>query len=129
LRDISLRKQAEAESERMRSALSGAQARLSAIVDSAMDAVISVDEEQKIVLFNRAAEQVFGVQREGVLGAPLDSLLPARFRGVHRGHVASFGKTGVTSRRMGDVTTLWALRGDGSEFPIEASISQASEGG
>jgi PAS domain S-box-containing protein len=129
LRDISLRKQAEAESERMQNALTGAQARLSAIVDSAMDAVISVDEEQKIVLFNRAAEQVFGVQRERVLGAPLDRLLPARFRGAHRGHIENFGKTGVTSRRMGDVTTLWALRADGSEFPIEASISQASEGG
>src|SRR6185436_13171500 len=99
------------------------------IVDSAMDAVITVDEEQKIVLFNRAAEQVFGVRREDVLGAPLDRLLPARFRSGHGRHIASFGKTGVTSRRMGDVTTLWALRADGSEFPIEASISQASEGG
>jgi PAS domain S-box-containing protein len=106
-----------------------AQARLAVIVDSAMDAVITVDAEQKIVLFNRAAEQVFGVRREAVLGAPLDGLLPARFRGSHRGHIESFGKTGVTSRRMGDVTTLWALRADGSEFPIEASISQASEGG
>jgi len=106
-----------------------AQARLAVIVDSAMDAVITVDEEQKIVLFNRAAEQVFGVRREAVIGAPLDSLLPARFRSAHGGHIASFGKTGVTSRRMGDVTTLWALRADGAEFPIEASISQASEGG
>lgn len=129
LRDISLRKQAEAETERMRSALSGAQARLAAIVDSAMDAVISVDERHRIVLFNRAAEQVFGVSRESLLGAPLDRLVPARFRGVHRGHVENFGKTGVTSRRMGDVTTLWALRADSTEFPIEASISQAREGG
>jgi signal transduction histidine kinase len=56
-------------------------------------------------------------------------VLPARFRGAHRGHIDNFGKTGVTSRRMGDVTTLWALRADGSEFPIEAAISQASEGG
>ena len=128
-RDITQRKQAEAESERMQGALTGAQARLSAIVDSAMDAVISVDEKQKIVLFNRAAEQVFGVRREAVLGAPLDSLLPVRFRGAHRGHIESFGKTGVTSRRMGDVTTLWALHADGSEFPIEASISQAGEPG
>ncbi len=106
------------------------QARLAAIVDSAMDAIITVDEEQKIVLFNRAAEQVFGVRREDVLGTSLDRFLPSRFRGAHRGHVEHFGNTGVTSRRMGDVTTLWALRGDSDEeFPIEASISQAVEDG
>jgi len=104
------------------------QARLGAIVDSAMDAIITVDEEQKIVLFNRAAEQVFRVRREDVLGSSLDRFLPSRFRGAHRGHVEHFGHTGVTSRRMGDVTTLWALRGE-QEFPIEASISQAVEDG
>jgi PAS domain S-box-containing protein len=104
------------------------QARLGAIVDSAMDAIITVDEEQKIVLFNRAAEQVFRVRRDDVLGTPLDRFLPSRFRGAHRGHVEHFGHTGVTSRRMGDVTTLWALRGE-QEFPIEASISQAVEDG
>jgi PAS domain S-box-containing protein len=130
LRDITLRKQAEAEAERTRGALGEAQRRLGAIVDSAMDAVITVDEEQKIVLFNRAAEQVFGVGREAMIGTPLDRLLPARFRGAHRGHIEAFGRTGVTSRRMGDVTTLWALRpGSGEEFPIEASISQAAEDG
>jgi PAS domain S-box-containing protein len=104
------------------------EARLAAIVDSAMDAVITVDEQQNIVLFNRAAEHVFRVRREEMLGTPLDRLLPTRFRGAHRGHIEGFGRTGVTSRRMGDVTTLWALRGD-EEFPIEASISQAIEGG
>ncbi|HVJ25167.1 MAG TPA: PAS domain-containing sensor histidine kinase, partial [Burkholderiales bacterium] len=130
LRDITLRRQAEAEAERARGALDEAQRRLGAIVDSAMDAVITVDEEQKIVLFNRAAEQVFRVRRDEMIGTPLDRLLPARFRGAHHGHIAGFGRTGVTSRRMGDVTTLWALRGDESdEFPIEASISQALEGG
>ena len=133
LRDITLRKQAEVDAERMRTALTSTQARLAAIVDSAMDAVITVDEEQKIVLFNRAAEQVFGVPREEAIGSLLDRFIPARFRGAHRHHVEQFGKTGVTSRRMGDVTTLWALRVDdkneGSEFPIEASISQAAEGG
>jgi PAS domain S-box-containing protein len=122
-------RQAEAESERMRDALSGAQARLAAIVDSAMDAVISVDQEQKILLFNRAAEQLFGLRREEALGSSLERLIPSRFRGAHHGHVEQFGRTGVTSRRMGDVTTLWALRADGKEFPIEASISQAAEGG
>jgi PAS domain S-box-containing protein len=129
LRDVTLRRQAEDEAERMRGALTAAQTRLAAIVDSAMDAVITVDEEQKIVLFNRAAEQVFGVRREQALGSALDRFLPARFRGAHRSHVEQFGRTGTTSRRMGDVTTLWALRADGAEFPIEASISQAVEAG
>jgi PAS domain S-box-containing protein len=99
------------------------EAQLGAIVDSAMDAIISVDEKQKIVLFNRAAEQVFGVRREEALGTALDRFIPTRFRAAHRKHIEHFGSTGVTSRRMGDVTTLWALRG-GEEFPIEASISQ-----
>jgi PAS domain S-box-containing protein len=130
LRDISLRKQVELEAERARGALSEAQARLSAIVDSAMDAVITVDERQSIVLFNRAAEQVFGIRRERALGMQLEHLMPQRFRGAHHGHIEAFGRTGVTSRRMGDVTTLWALRPEsGEEFPIEASISQAAEGG
>ena len=105
------------------------QARLAAIVDSAMDAVITVDEEQKIVLFNRAAEQLFGVRREGAIGSSLERFIPGRFRAEHRHHIERFGSTGVTSRRMGDITTLWALRGDGTEFPIEASISQATEAG
>ena len=130
LRDITLRKRAEAEAERARDALGEAQRRLGAIVDSAMDAVITVDHEQRIVLLNRAAEQVFGVRREEMLGAPLDRLIPVRYRIAHHGHVEAFGRTGVTSRRMGDVTTLWALRPHtGEEFPIEASISQAAEDG
>jgi len=111
------------------SALTSTQERLAAIVDSAMDAVITVDAQQRIVLFNRAAEQVFRVRRDDALGTSLDRFIPARFRGPHRGHVEKFGRTGVTSRRMGDVTTLWALRADGTEFPIEASISQTAEGG
>jgi PAS domain S-box-containing protein len=109
------------------------QARLAAIVDSAMDAIITVDAAQKIVLFNRAAEVVFRCRRDQALGAPLDRFIPQRFRAGHRAHIETFGKTGVTSRRMGDVTTLWALRtnenNEGEEFPIEASISQAGEPG
>ena len=110
------------------------EARLAAIVESAMDAIITVDEEQKIVLFNDAAEKVFRVRRKEALGAPLERFLPARYRAAHRAHVQRFGQTGVTSRKMGDVTTLWARRADpqdenGEEFPIEASISQALEDG
>jgi two-component system, NarL family, sensor histidine kinase UhpB len=104
-------------------------ARLGSIVDSAMDPIITVDASQTIVQFNRAAEQVFRLPREKALGCALDQLIPQRFRPAHRGHVEAFGRTGVTSRRMGDVTTLWALRQDsGEEFPIEASISQVGDG-
>jgi PAS domain S-box-containing protein len=130
LRDITLRLQQQRDAERMRSALDATQARLGAIVDSAMDAVITVDEAQQIVLFNRTAEQLFRLRREEVLGTKLDRLIPARFRGAHHGHIEAFGRTGVTSRRMGDVTTLWAMRANPEEeFPIEASISQVVEGG
>ena len=103
-------------------------ARLSAIIDSAMDAIITVNEAQNVVQFNRAAEQLFGCTQGEALGAPLERFLPQRFRAAHRAHVDKFGTTGTTSRRMGDMTTLWALRADGSEFPIEASISQTTDG-
>jgi PAS domain S-box-containing protein len=72
---------------------------------------------------------LFGVRRDDALGSPLERFIPQRFRGAHRAHLEKFGHTGVTSRRMGDTTTLWALRADGEEFPIEASISQAGEPG
>ena len=103
-------------------------AQLESIVDSAMDAIITVDASQHIVLFNRAAELVFRYRREQAIGMPLERLLPERFRSAHRGHIEHFGRTGVTARRMGDVTTLWGLRADGEEFPLEASISQTGAG-
>jgi PAS domain S-box-containing protein len=127
--DITERRRTEEEAARMRGELDAARARIAAILDSAMDAIITVDEEQRIVLFNRAAEQMFRVRRDEALGAPLDRFLPQRFREAHREHIERFGRTGVTARRMGDVGALRALRADGEEFPIEASISQVSEGG
>lgn len=110
-------------------ALQISQAREKDVLDSAMDAILSVDHEQHIVLYNIAAEKLFGWPRTDVLGRPLDKLIPARFRSAHAGHIAHFGQTGVTSRRMGDQTVLTGLRADGSEFPIEAAISQHSERG
>jgi PAS domain S-box-containing protein len=101
-----------------------AAARLSGLLDSAMDGIISVDDSQHIVLYNRAAEKIFGWTADEVLGKPLDLLIPSRYRGGHAGQVRRFGSTGTTSRRMGDNTVLYALRKNGSEFPIDASISQ-----
>ena len=121
--------QAEARDRRARSAIDESHARLAAVMDSAMDAIITIDQDQRIVLFNQAAESIFRCGRAEALGSTLDRFLPARFRAAHQGHIKHFGQTGVTNRRMGDATMLWALRANGQEFPIEASISQASEGG
>lgn len=105
-------------------ALEGAAARLAGLLDSAMDAIITVDGEQRIVLYNRAAEKIFGWPSEQALGERLDKLMPERFRGGHAGHIGRFAATGTTSRRMGDGTVLYGLRAGGEEFPMEASISQ-----
>ncbi|HBR51112.1 MAG TPA: hypothetical protein DEA71_13615 [Nitrospira sp.] len=100
-----------------------AQLRLESIIESAMDAIITVDEDQRVVLFNHAAEQMFGCSTQAAIGQPLDRFLPTRFRDAHRHHVQGFGQSGVTSRKMGHLGTVMGLRSTGEEFPIEAAIS------
>jgi len=102
---------------------------LAGLFNSAMDAIITVDGSQCIVLFNPAAEKLFGYVAAEVLGDSLDILIPARLNAVHRQHIEDFGRTGVTQRSMTSPGTLKAVRADGTEFPIEATISQTvSEG-
>ena len=113
----------------MQRAFDNLEARASGFFESAMDPIVSIDESQRIVLFNAAAEAAFRWPRRAVLGQPLDMLLPERFRAGHRAYVAQFAKTGVTSRRMGGLNALTGLRANGEEFPLEASISQHVEDG
>jgi PAS domain S-box-containing protein len=122
LTDITERKQAEA-------ALRESQDRLAGIVTSAMDAIITVDDHQRIVLFNRAAEQMFGYTAQELAGQSLERIIPVRFRLAHHRHIAQFGQTGVTNRAMGELGAISGLRADGSEFPIEAAISQIEAAG
>jgi PAS domain S-box-containing protein len=112
--------------ERMRSdaMLAYSEARLRGILDSAMDAIITVDEQQKIVYFNVAAERMFECPQDQAIGAPLAWFIPDRYRRAHATHMAEFGATGVTSRRMGSARVVTGLRRGGEEFPIDASISQ-----
>jgi len=105
------------------------EARLAGIVASAMDAIITVDERQRIVLFNAAAERIFRCPAKDALGQSLDRFLPDRFRIAHREHIRVFGETNVTQRAMGSARPLYGLRSDGEEFPIEASISQIDSEG
>lgn len=100
------------------------EARLGGIIRSAMEAIISVDEDQRIIMFNPMAERLFACPAEVAIGRQLGDFVPQRFRAAHALHVARFGVTGVSDRQMGQQRALHALRYDGTEFPIEASISQ-----
>ncbi|MGU7780768.1 sensor histidine kinase [Burkholderia sp. PU8-34] len=100
------------------------EARMMGIIRSSMEAIITIDEQQTIVIFNPMAEQVFGVSAMEAIGAPLSRFIPERFRAAHAKHVDQFGVTGVSERQMGRQRVLFGLRGNGEEFPIEASISQ-----
>jgi PAS domain S-box-containing protein len=102
---------------------------LASILGTATDAIVAVDEKQRILLFNRGAERVFGYRAEEVLGQSLDMLLPAESVGAHRARVAAVAAApeGTCDRNL-----QWEMRGrrkDGSEFPAEASISRFTEGG
>jgi PAS domain S-box-containing protein len=121
-RDITERKKVE-------QSLRESQSRFEGVIESAMDAIITIDETEHIVLFNAAAERMFGCAASDALGQSLDRFIPSRFRAAHREHVRAFKATGVTSRAMGKLGDLLALRADGREFPIEASISQTEVGG
>jgi|GEM_PF-331199 len=122
IRDITERKEAEA-------ALRDAALRISGIVDAAMDAIITIDADQRIVLFNPAAERMFGHARETILGVSIDLLIPAAARDAHGGHIRRFEQAGTTSRRMGARDEISGLRASGEIFPIEASISQTEVAG
>jgi len=102
---------------------------MAGILASAMDAIITVDEEQRILLFNAAAEKMFRCSARTVLGEPLDRFIPQRFREAHQQHIRVFGETRITQRQMGQVRPISGLRADGEEFPIEASISQINADG
>ena len=102
--------------------------RLHGIIHSAMDAIITIDAEHRITLFNTAAEQMFRCSAAEVIGQSLDCFLPEQYRAVHREHIRRFDQTGVTRRSMGALRPLTALRADGDEFPIEAAISQVTSG-
>jgi PAS domain S-box-containing protein len=117
------------EQTRARQAASDSEARLAGIVNSAMDAIITVDVDQRIVLFNGAAEKIFRCAAKDVMGQPIDMFVPKPSRDNHRRHIQGFGIAGVTSRSMHSLGMLTALRADGGEFPIEASISQIEAAG
>lgn len=101
---------------------------LADIVGIAADAIICIDEEQRITLFNDGAEQIFLWKADEVMGQPLDILLPERVREVHRSHIQRFRQSPDHARKMGQRQEISGIRKNGEEFPAEAAIAKVSTG-
>jgi len=100
------------------------------IVVSANDAILTIGEDHRIVLFNPAAEKIFGCAAVDAVGKPLEEFMPSRFRPAHQHYVEGFGKThrtvrklGAGSQQMSNAPCLFGLRSNGEEFPAEISIA------
>ena len=122
LSDVSERRQAEA-------ARQSSEARLSGLVNSVLDAIIAIDANHRIILFNPAAERMFGVTVGEVLGSSLDRLIPARFRSAHSDRIRKYEQTNFSARSMGNTGEIFGLHADGREFPLDASIAQLEVNG
>jgi PAS domain S-box-containing protein len=129
LRDVTDRQLAQQRQREAQRQLQESEQRLQSIIGSAMDAIITADEDQNIVLFNAAAEKTFGCSAADAVGSPLERFVPARYRAAHREHLKRFGEAGVTMRRMGGDLVLEGVRANGEEFPIDASISHVTVAG
>jgi PAS domain S-box-containing protein len=117
------------ERARVERELSESKARLAGIINSAMDSIITIDSNQRVLMFNGAAEKMFRCSAAEAIGQPLDRFIPPRFRPGHYKDIRKFGETGVTTRAMAATRPVSGLRADGEEFPLEASISQIEVGG
>lgn len=98
-------------------------------VNSVMDAIVAIDASHKIVLFNPAAEKMFALKASAVIGQSFDLLIPDRARGRHQGHVENFSSATTGSRTMAPQLEITGRRADGTEFPIESTISKSMIGG
>ena len=118
-----------AELAKAKEAALGSEARLAGVINSAMDAIITVDEQQRILLFNPAAEKMFGCRAGDAIGQSLDPFIPERFRSAHAQHYRAFSEAGITQREMGRLGSICGRRASGEEFPLEAAISRVEVGG
>jgi len=118
------------ERKRLEENLRFSEAKASGIVSISADAIISIDENQRITLFNEGAERIFGYSKAEVVGGALDVLIPERFRATHQKHIAGFIAGQSTARRMGQrETPIFGVRKNGEEFPADAAISKLTVSG
>jgi len=104
------------------------QERLQSVVESAMDAIIAVDREQRIVVFNTAAEVMFECPAQDAIGSSIVRFIPLSSHYIYAGQASHFHEASATSPAMGVLTGLSALTANRRKFPIEASISRVGTG-
>ncbi|MCC7410308.1 MAG: EAL domain-containing protein [Gammaproteobacteria bacterium] len=104
-------------------------ARYREVLHMAADGIVSIDDEQRIVVFNGSAQTLFGYAAEEVIGKPIDLLLPPDQVAAHRGHVQAFMRGPDQQRPMNSARRLFGRRKDGTLVAVEAGISKRSEGG
>ncbi len=119
--DITAQKQLEM-------AVEDEQNRLEALVESAPDAVVQADAQGNIIGWNQGAETMFGWSEAEALGEPLTRLMPERYRRMHQMGMERYKETGET-RVLGRTLELEGLRRDGTEFPLELTVSSWTQGG
>ncbi|WP_076411512.1 sensor domain-containing diguanylate cyclase [Shewanella sp. UCD-KL12] len=98
--------------------------RFSSVIDTAYDGIISIDTEQRITLFNHAAERMFEYQASEVLGRFVTCLMPEKYRNAHAGYIHQFSKSNILSRNRSDRVLITGVKKSGVEFPAEISISK-----
>lgn len=103
--------------------------RFRSVVDAAYDAIITIDQQHCITLFNRAAENLFGYAAAEMLGQPITLLLPERYRANHSQYVHHFARSPVRSRQMDERNRVYGLHRDGTLLPVEIAISKINVGG
>ena len=123
-KEIAERQLAEARLRQEEAELKGSEARKTAILDSALDCIVTIDHEGRITEFNPAAERTFGHGREGVIGKSLaDVIVPSSFREQHRHGFARYLVT-REAHVLGKRIEMTAVRADGTEFPVELAITR-----
>jgi len=120
--DITDNKQAE-------QALLENQLRLEAIISTALNGIITSDAEQQIILFNPSAERIFGCSASEAIGQSLEKFIPERYRHHHKDHIDNYSETNISKRHRGLLDSLYGLRANGEEFPMEAFISKSEVNG
>jgi len=103
--------------------------RLRGVINSAMDAIITIDDSFQVQLINPAACKMFGITEAEALAGTIERFIPERYRHRHNLQVQSFGQSGIPSRHLEAAREIVGLRADGTEFPAEASISQVTVNG